>query len=594
MIPYNTDKNETTEKLFFENEVKTNRFLSTALLILGCALVLSCIISYTSLFDFGGNWITSIILFFYSLNIVTFFIVKLQKYNKPWHKNIIILSTLISSGLIFSMYPHQATFIYYGPTIMSAMYYHPKIIRRTAFISWIIFTIGIWSNVYLEFHSETVKYYHYWLGVTTWKHPKDVFLYRYITCTFMFYIMALICHGIAKRGRFLMLKQSEITAEVISLESDLKTAADIQIETLPAQKYSTDNGNISINAFMRPAKTVGGDFYDYFTFGQNLFFVIADVSDKGMPAAIFMMKAKYTLRSAIMNGDSIEVAFKNANLELCRDNNENMFVTLWGGYVNIQTGIGKYINCGHSFPFVRHADGSTSQIENVPCTMLGFLPNASFSSHILNLQKDDILFLYTDGLTDAENSHGEFFGENRLRQTIQSLPTNLEDSCLPIINTIDGFSTNQDQFDDMTILTIRMNSKTDFSVSECYLEASYSSSSELIGLVNQQLGEKHCPEEIRRNIDVALDEVITNISDYAYPDGNGSFKVISTCGDNFLDIVFCDKGTAFNPLEYKDSRNQSELQIGGLGISLIKNIMDNVEYSRQDNENRLHLIKLWM
>lgn len=281
----------------------------------------------------------------------------------------------------------------------------------------------------------------------------EVLSYRYIIHSIEFFITALICNGIAKRGKNLVLKQSQITAEVTAMEADLKIASNIQLESLPAQSYSTSDGEIRINALIRPAKMVGGDFYDYFICGQDIVFLVADVSDKGLPSAMFMMKAKNTIRSAVLNGESLEKSVASANVELCHDNNENMFVTLWIASINRQSGIGTYVNAGHPTPLLRHADGSVSNIENEPNTMLGLFADTVYTSQPIVIKEDDTLFVFSDGLTDAENDSKEFLGKERLLQYVQCLPADTEDFCNTLIDKIDGFASNQNQFDDMTLLT---------------------------------------------------------------------------------------------------------------------------------------------
>lgn len=582
-----------TDKLFLENEIKTNKFLSYALVILGTLYVIIAITSIFGIIELGSNVATYLVLTAGIVNIIDFHLARMYEYNKPRLKSTIIYSTLVSCAVVFFFYPLIATFITYGPILMSALYYSQKQIRKIAIISWIIFAIGIWANVVLEYTNESMQALHAWQEITIWQYPKDVFIYYFLLHSIVFFITALLCNGIARRGKSLVIKQSHISAEVSSMEADLKTASNIQQKTLPAQNYQTDNGNICINAFMRPAKVVGGDFYDYFISGPNIVFLVADVSDKGLTAAMFMMKAKYIIRGTVLYGESLERAVDNANKKLCLDNNENMFVTLWIACINQQTGIGKYVNAGHLPPIVRHYDGSTSKIENTPNMMLGIFPDAEIKSHPLHLHKDDVLFLFSDGLTDAENNNKDFFGEKRLQLAIKDLPVGTTDLCHTLIEGIDNFSINQNQYDDMTLLTVHLKNDVNYARKELCLDAVYTSIEKLIEEVNSLLEEKKCPTDVRRYIDTTLDEIGTNICDYAYPGSIGKFSTIICIGENFFEITIKDNGIEFNPLEVTMPDIQTSPAIGGLGISLIKNLMDKVEYSRQNNENQLRMLKIW-
>lgn len=593
MKKLNGKKSDLTDRLFFENMVNANKVLSFALMLLGLTFVGIAFADNFDFFDVGNLFIRAIILCSGLVDISVYIIVRLQHYDRYWHKMGIIYSTLISSTVVFFYFPLNATFIFYGPILMSAMYYSQVQIRKTSFLSWVLYSLALWANVVLEAKSEAMQAWHAWVKVEIWKYPMEVLSYRYIIHSIEFFITALICNGIAKRGKNLVLKQSQITAEVTAMEADLKIASNIQLESLPAQSYSTSDGKIRINALIRPAKMVGGDFYDYFICGQDIVFLVADVSDKGLPSAMFMMKAKNTIRSAVLNGESLEKSIATANNTLCRNNDENTFVTLWIASINKTTGIGTYINAGHVNPLLRHADGTVTKIENTPNVMLGVFADAQFQPHAIQLEKDDTLFVFSDGLTDAENDSKEFLGNERLMQYVQSLPPDTDNFCNALIDRIDEFASKQNQFDDMTLLTVCIKNCKTSAQNQLYLDANYESVEKMIDIANSMLAECGCPDDVRRNIDTALDEIGANICDYAYPDGNGKFTASFAVIRNTFDITICDKGPRFNPLEHISNVKANSLSTDGLGIMLVKKLMDTMEYSWQDNENRLRLTKSW-
>lgn len=364
-----------------------------------------------------------------------------------------------------------------------------------------------------------------------------------------FIVTAVVCDHIATRGRNLLGKQVEEMSKSASMEAEINAAAEMQQSALPANSFRTAQGEVQIQAFMRPAKAVGGDFYDYFMEDDNLVFTVADVSDKGFGAALFMMKAKNAVRTAFQAADSFEDAVAAVNSILCGDNEESMFVTMWIGCMNIHTGLGKYANCGHNMPILKHADGSCEPVENEPDFMLGVFDPAEISSHVLKMASGDTLTLYTDGLTDAMNEAGEAFGDERLLKVIEGMSKDAPEPCDYLLTKVDEFVGASSQFDDMTSIRIHFNQPEAETVKTISCETTMEATEHVLDQVNQMLEKRDCPENVRRNIDVSIDEVCENIREYAYEDGTGSYEVTAAVGRNYVRLEFVDQGMAFNPLE---------------------------------------------
>lgn len=594
MTMSNGNMSDLTESLFRENEIKANRVTTKAMAIWGLLLIIMSILDMMGIYQLASLLARYLLLVFGFINIVAFLIARRVHYEHPKLKSLIIGCTLFSCGVSFFFYPTTSTFITYGAIIIAAMYYNQRLIRITALCSWLLYSLLLFANVYFEQTSETIRMLHAIQEIKVWRWTFDVVNYYFIPHTVLFLITTLICDSIARRGQNLVRKRAMITSEVTSMERDLKTAFDIQLQALPAPRYETSVGHLKFDAFIRPAKVVGGDFYDYFICGPNVVFLVADVSDKGMPAALFMMKAKYAIRSAVMNCSSLEKAISEANEVLCDNNMANMFVTLWIASINMKTGVGKYVNCGHLPPVIRHADGSVERIENEPNVMLGVFEKPVLSSHIIRLKKDDRLFLFTDGLTDAVNADGQQFGNENLLRAITLFPSDSTSCCATLIGFIDSFTAGQSQFDDMTLMVVR---PIDERTSECYeflYDANYESVEKLIKEVNILLEGKFCPDAARRDMDAALDEICGNVSDYAYEDGKtGKLRLNLTLGDNYAEFLVCDNGKPFNPLEVSDPKDFDHIETGGIGIFLAKKLMDSLDYSYAEGENRLRMMKVW-
>ncbi|MDF9828707.1 sigma-B regulation protein RsbU (phosphoserine phosphatase) [Parabacteroides sp. PF5-6] len=242
-----------------------------------------------------------------------------------------------------------------------------------------------------------------------------------------------------------------------SIQSDLKIAREIQETILPKEfNPFPEAKSFDIYAYMSAAKYVGGDFYDFFTIDQDrLGFVIADVSGKGVPAAIFMAISRTVIRAIALTENSAAQCMKRANELLCKESVNDMFVTVFYGILDIHTGRITYSNAGHNPP-VRMTEGNqASFIEMTGDHILGAIPNATFHEKELQLMPGDSLFLYTDGITEARNKNNELFGDKRLMERCRELTGKTSQEIVDsITETVGDFVLGAVQSDDITLLTI--------------------------------------------------------------------------------------------------------------------------------------------
>ena len=207
---------------------------------------------------------------------------------------------------------------------------------------------------------------------------------------------------------------------------------------------------------MRTAKEVGGDFYDYFLIDKNhLCLVMADVSGKGVPAALFMMASKIILGSCAMLGKSPAEILAMTNQAICSNNTEDMFVTVWLGILDIRTGTLTAANAGHEYPMLMQPDGKFEIVKDRHGLFIGAMEGIKYQEYTLQLQPGAKLFLYTDGVTEATNAEEKMFGMDK---TVDALNLNPKASPHEILETvqreIDGFVKEADQFDDITMLCL--------------------------------------------------------------------------------------------------------------------------------------------
>ncbi len=241
---------------------------------------------------------------------------------------------------------------------------------------------------------------------------------------------------------------------------EMGMAADIQENAIPRVfPPFPDEKSVDLYASMQPAREVGGDFYDfYFSGPRKLVFLVADVSDKGVPAALFMMRAKTLVKSIAQTGRQISDVVTEANNSLCEGNGANMFVTAWIGEMDLDSGRVTYVNAGHNPPIVlRAGDGSASYLRTRPGLVLGAMPGVKYRSAELTLEPGDILYLYTDGVTEQADPHGELFGEERLLEFISKggFIKHPENCARAVLAGVTAHAVGAEQSDDRTQLIVR-------------------------------------------------------------------------------------------------------------------------------------------
>lgn len=246
-----------------------------------------------------------------------------------------------------------------------------------------------------------------------------------------------------------------ITAEKERIGAELNVATQIQADMLPSIFPAfPERRDLDIYASMNPAKEVGGDFYDFFLINENkLAIVMADVSGKGVPAALFMVIAKTLIKNQAMMDLSPEVVLEHVNNQLCEGNQENFFVTAWLGIVDMNTGVMDYANAGHNPPILIHPDGSMEWMKNISGLVLAAMEGLPYTPHRQQLQHGDRIYLYTDGVTEAINKNEEAFGEKRLQEALERMQGNAVcESISGVRMSLNQFVGEVDQFDDITML----------------------------------------------------------------------------------------------------------------------------------------------
>ena len=340
---------------------------------------------------------------------------------------------------------------------------------------------------------------------------------------------------------------------------------------------------------------MGGDFYDFFFIDDNhLCFVIGDVSGKGIPAALFMAVTRTLFRTTASKVSMPDKILSLLNLEMCRDNDTCMFVTVFCAVLDIRTGEVEYSNGGHNLPyFVSHAE--TRPLKNTGGMALGFTQDVTYRSEKIMLRAGDGLFLYTDGVTEAMDEGGNQFSEPRLAEFLhEANGSSATEIIHGAVDQVRRHSAGAPQSDDITALALKYLLTAGATTSETIVVELKNNLPEIERLAHiaDDFGRRHqLNAETLHNVKVALDEILTNIISYAYDDAREHIIVIRLSLDQEKWTVEVeDDGRPFNPLNAPEPDTKQllgERPIGGLGIHLVRKLIDELEYRRQNDRNIL-------
>lgn len=374
---------------------------------------------------------------------------------------------------------------------------------------------------------------------------------------------------------------------------DLEIAKQIQHSSLPSVFPPYPNRkDFSIFANMYPAKEVGGDFYDFYLVDENhLAFVIADVSGKGIPGAMFMMTSKTLIKSHTESGLAVNDVFTNVNTQLCENNEAGMFVTAWMGILDLKTGIVKFANAGHNPPLIKHADGTFEYLKSKANFVLAGMDGIRYKEQEIQLEKGDKIYLYTDGVTEAHNDKNELYGEERLLKCLNSVKDkSVDDICQKIKEDVELFVGTAEQFDDITMLCVSFNEETkDIAIT---VNPTMETVSQIAAFVEEEMEKLEISPKISMKLMIAVDEIYSNIIRYSGAT-EATIKIEKT--ETELCLWFIDNGKPYNPLDAEEpdiTTSSEDRKIGGLGIFMVRKMLNNVEYKYIDGKNILKLTKV--
>ena len=379
------------------------------------------------------------------------------------------------------------------------------------------------------------------------------------------------------------------------IENELQIARDIQMSMIPKIfPPFPERNDLDLYAAIVPAKEVGGDLYDFFIREEKLYFCIGDVSGKGVPASLVMAVTRSLFRTVSAHEKSPQRIVTAMNESMSDMNESNMFVTFFCGILDLGSGHLRYCNAGHNAPVL--LAGGTSFLPTEANIALGVAPGMAFTEQETDLHCGDTLFLYTDGLTEAENEKHELFGEERMLLSLDVTKDaqGLHDA---VQDAVDRFVGEASQSDDITMLSFRYLNPDSTGATERHLllHNDVKQIPQLADFIETIADETNLDPGLAMSLNLALEEAVTNVILYAYPEGSdGLVDVEAIIREHSLEFIITDSGKAFDPTaapEADVTLSAEDRPIGGLGIFLVRNIMDDVHYERTDGKNILSMTK---
>lgn len=387
------------------------------------------------------------------------------------------------------------------------------------------------------------------------------------------------------------------------MQEELNVGRDIQRSMLPRVFPAfPDRNEIELYAVLEPALEVGGDLYDFFLVDDHrLCFVIGDVSGNGVPAALFMAMTKIMVKTLAASDPSPASIVTHVNDALSADNDSCMFVTLYLGILNLRDGTCLTTNAGHNPPLLKRQDGQFEWLTAKDGPLVGAIQGIAFKESTFQLGPGDELFLYTDGVTEADNRRRELFGNDRLKTVLtRSRAVSVVDRLGEVMNAVRTFAGEAPQADDITMLGLRYHGVTPSNVAALVFHQTMPNQlmaiPDLQMAFEQYVAQWEAAKPLIPTLNMALDDLLNNVVQYAFPNDptKHHIELEGEVRDAWVIFTITDDGIPFNPLTVAPpdlSLLLHEREIGGLGIHLVRSMFDEVSYHRNVGRNVLTVKK---
>jgi len=398
------------------------------------------------------------------------------------------------------------------------------------------------------------------------------------------------------------------TLEQERTDGELRVAHSIQQTLLPADELSLKGTDeVQVEGCLIPAKAVGGDLYNVFVRDGKLFFCIGDVSGKGVPSALIMAIIQALFRNIASTESSPSQIIKRLNETACRNNSANIFSTLFVGVLDLSTGHLRYCNAGHELPILIEKGEEAKSLkgeegigflEAKPNLPVGLFDDIEYEMQTMTMKPGSALFLYTDGLTEARNAEHLLFGRDRMLKMItDSVTTDPKLLVGKAINAWHHFIGTTEQSDDLTLLVLRYTPLQEKNIMDdgLTLHNDVKEVEALGSFVKQVAAQLDLDKSLTGKLRLAVEEAVVNVMEYAYPAGTqGEVNIRAASDGRSLKFIITDTGVSFDPTKVSaadTTLTAEERSIGGLGILIVRELMDSINYERIRGKNVLTLVK---
>lgn len=446
-----------TDEVFWKNEVDANMMLAKILVFSAVVLLITNALNYIGIYKIPQRFLTAATVQGLFELLIPAGLCYGFKGQKRWLKWLMIIMLTFVYARVYTAISYRTAILMVLPVLISCRYYSRRLTQIVAVITTVLFLLGSvfskslgsvdMNNVVVASASEvTVP-------------VKTILLRSFLPSYILFWIAVIAAYNIAYKGRKMILEQDEISQNQSKVDTELSMAKQIQERALPIIPDLPKHDEYELSASMSTAKAVGGDFYDLmFVDDTHLAIVIADVSGKGVPAALYMMVSKILLATRIMSGGSPKEILEDVNNQLCDKKMESMFVTVWLGIIDINTGHVISANAGHEYPIIRRKDSHFEIFKDKHGLVLGGMENIKYKESEFDLAQGDTLYLYTDGVPEANNNKGELLTiDGALDILNRHREKSVEDLLDRMKEEIDNYANGAEQFDDITMVAFHMN-----------------------------------------------------------------------------------------------------------------------------------------
>ncbi len=443
---------------FLENEREANQYTRRCMVLLAVVVALVWALNLLGIFIVPQGIMAIAAIGSLLLLLLPTLVWRLWQWESEYTKVCNMACCIVAITLLATAMPKHGIVAWAAPVALSCHYYSKRFTYTTLGLSILFMGLSLIAAIYFgegdpNIHKE---------GETIAQAYTNVLLYMLLPRGLTLVGICAACATLADRTHRLLEKQVKDSKEKQRIASELDVATHIQTSMLPCLFPAfPEHREFDIFASMQPAREVGGDFYDFFLVDEkNLAVVMADVSDKGVPAALFMVIGKTLIKDHTAPGEDLGAVFTRVNKLLCESNSEGLFITAFEGVLNLETGEFRYVNAGHEMPFLYRA-GEAFRAEPIPPGfVLAGMEAMQYRSGVMTLSRGDKIFLYTDGITEATDKKKEPFGMERLSRSLNAVKDAPPREIVEAVHAdINGFAGEAPQFDDITMLCLSYKEK---------------------------------------------------------------------------------------------------------------------------------------